>query len=88
MISKILCISKENLFSFIKFGIVGTMGLVIDFTFNNGCLKNMMDGTSTWLYLIGFCTAVINNYYFNRVWTFKSSEKKLAGNLLYLFWCH
>ena len=32
--------------------------------------------------MIGFCTAVINNYYFNRIWTFKSSEKGVGRQFI------
>ncbi len=56
---------------FLKFGIVGAVGTFIDFALLN--LFHQFFGW--WLYLsatLSFLAAVINNYLFNKYWTFKN----------------
>ncbi len=67
--------------SFLKFGVVGSIGMLIDFT-------------TTWLFKekwhfnkyiansIGFCCAVINNFLLNRFWTFEGNGHPFAGQFV------
>ena len=70
-------LSRAFLFKFIKFGIVGFSGLLVDFGITYICKE--------WLKIqkyisnsIGFTTAATSNYILNRVWTFKSQDPNIA----------
>ncbi len=69
-------LNSDLLYKFIKFGIVGLSGLFVDFGL-------------TWLFkekagipklianAIGFSTAATSNYFFNRIWTYQSTNPKI-----------
>ncbi|MFC1622522.1 GtrA family protein [Patescibacteria group bacterium] len=62
---------------FIKFCIVGTIGAIIDI----GGLYLLVEFLNIHYLLaatVSFILAVINNYFLNKYWTFKNSEKKHA----------
>lgn len=68
---------REGLRQFIKFGIVGFSGTIIDLGFYNlfaiGLKSNIYFSR-----MISFTFAAVSNYLLNRVWTFRSKEKKVA----------
>lgn len=80
-ISKLL---KPELIAFIKFGLTGVSGLVIDFAL-------------TWLFKdefhfnkfiangIGFTAAVVSNYFIHRNWTFKHNKSKAGPQFAVFF---
>lgn len=64
------------LFKFIKFGLVGFVGLVVDFGITWICKEKL--GLQKYLSnSIGFLVAASSNYYLNRVWTFYSQEPQI-----------
>lgn len=74
MFKKILnFIKKQDLKQFLKFCVVGTVGTAIDF----GLLYILVEFSNIWYLLaatISFIVAVINNYIFNKIWTFENKD--------------
>ena len=72
----------NNIFDvrFIKFGMVGLFGMVIDFSitwfFKEKLRINKYIANS-----LGFSVAVINNFLLNRYWTFENTSTPVAGQL-------
>jgi putative flippase GtrA len=77
-------IEKKELARFIRFGIVGTIGSIVDFGFLNlfTLVFNVPFLVSS---VISFSLAVINNFILNRIWTFPSSRKEPIANQLLQF---
>ncbi|EKD57098.1 MAG: putative membrane protein [uncultured bacterium] len=68
---------NEGLKQFIKFGIVGLSGTIIDLGFYN--LLAISLGFNIYIArTISFVLAATSNYFLNRTWTFQSKEKKIA----------
>jgi putative flippase GtrA len=70
-------LSRSFFVKFLKFGIVGFSGVLVDFGTTYICKE--------WLKIhkyvansIGFTVAASSNYYFNRIWTFKSNDPNIA----------
>ena len=62
---------KQLIFQFIKFGIVGVIGTLIDIGILNYLHQHF--GISVYLAAtVAFVVAVINNFLFNKYWTFKN----------------
>ena len=61
------------LIKFIKFGIVGFVGLVIDFSIT-WLLKEKLKVNKFIANGFGFITAATVNYFINRIWTFQSKN--------------
>lgn len=64
------------IYKFIKFGIVGFSGLVIDFTITY-ILKETLRINKYVSNSIGFLIAASSNYLLNRIWTFKSGNPEV-----------
>jgi putative flippase GtrA len=67
----------ELLYKFLKFGVVGATGVVVDFGITWVCREKMRLNQ----YLansLGFVCAVVNNYVLNRIWTFHSNDPEIA----------
>jgi putative flippase GtrA len=68
---------RRGLRQFIKFGIVGASGFVVNlvvFTLLQRAVPN--HSQPFWYYVIftiAFLTGGVSNYYFNRIWTFRST---------------
>lgn len=58
---------------FFKFGIVGIIGSVVDFGVFN-LLASLLKFPSVWSSVISFSLAVINNFVWNRYWTFPETR--------------
>ena len=66
---------------FIKFGVVGASGMVVDF----GVLYLLRDVAGLHDLLantISFTAAATSNYFLNRIWTFRSHEKNVGVEYL------
>ena len=63
---------------FLKFGIVGFSGLIIDFTLTY-LLKERLKVHRYISNSIGFTIAASSNYLLNRIWTFDSSNPKIIS---------
>jgi len=68
---------QEVFFKFIKFGIVGFSGLVLDFG-TTWISKERLKIQKYIANAMGFTLAATSNYYLNRVWTFKSENPEIA----------
>ena len=69
--------TKGILLKFIKFGVVGFSGLIIDFVVTYLC-KEKLKVHKLLSNAIGFCIAATNNYVLNRIWTFRSVNDKIG----------
>lgn len=68
----------ETLFlKFIKFGVVGLSGTVIDFFFTWLC-KEKLKFNKFVANSIGFILAATSNYFLNRIWTFESHDPRVG----------
>ena len=77
-------ITRELVLKFLKFGMVGFSGLVVDFGI-------------TWLFkekikierfianAIGFSVAATSNYFLNRIWTYESHNPKVMVEFTQFF---
>ncbi|NLO52367.1 MAG: GtrA family protein [Bacteroidales bacterium] len=71
-------IFQETVFGkFIRFGIVGFSGLIVDFGFT-WLTKEKLKVQKYVANAIGFTLAATSNYYLNRVWTFQSQNPEIA----------
>ena len=68
---------KSLITKFIKFGVVGASGAVIDFGLTAFC-KGILGIPELLSNAIGFTVAASSNYLFNRVWTWKSTSKEVG----------
>ena len=66
------------LIKFIKFGVVGFIGLVIDFSIT-WLLKEKLKVNKFIANGSGFATAATVNYFINRIWTFQSTNPDVKG---------
>lgn len=69
---------------FIKFGVVGASGAVIDFGLTALC-KGIFGIPELLANAIGFTVAATSNYFFNRVWTWKSTSKDVGAEYAKFF---
>lgn len=68
------------LLKLIKFGVVGSTGLIIDFGITY-VLKEWLKWNKYIANAIGFTFAVVNNYYLNKIWTFQDTNPHIAQQL-------
>lgn len=74
-LTKLAQANSRELKRFIKFAIVGTSGAVVDFGVLN--LLHLVFGVSKfWANACSFTLAVINNFTWNRLWTFPESRER------------
>ncbi len=67
---------KTLIFKFIKFGLVGFSGMLLDF----GITYLLKEKVKIHKYIansIGFISAATNNYILNRIWTFESTDPQI-----------
>jgi putative flippase GtrA len=57
----------------VKFGLVGATGFVINVSVFAFCLR-VLDVHYRLAYVCAFCVAVTNNFFWNRVWTFRHQK--------------
>ena len=68
---------KNLIVKFVKFGLVGASGAVIDFGLTALC-KGIFGVPELLANAIGFTVAATSNYFLNRVWTWKSTSKEVG----------
>ena len=69
---------RTELVRFVKFGIVGTIGAVVDFGLLN--LGIQVFGLAKWLAnMFSFSAAVASNFTWNRLWTYPESRQQPIG---------
>jgi len=70
--------SVQNLFfKFLKFGVVGFSGLLLDFGVTY-IAKERLRWDKYMANSLGFLLASGSNYYLNRIWTFQSAEPEIG----------
>ena len=67
---------QEIVRKFIKFGIVGFSGLFVDYGLT-WLTKEKLKIQKYVANAIGFCSAATTNYFFNRIWTFQSTDPEI-----------
>jgi len=72
-----LITSKRERIRFLKFSFVGLTGTVVDFGVMN-LMRLVFDVPLVWAQLISFICAVLNNFLWNRYWTYPESRSKEA----------
>ena len=65
------------LLRFIRFGIVGASGMVVDFGVTWLC-KEKLRWNKYISNSLGFILAASNNFFWNRIWTFESQSEQVA----------
>lgn len=76
--------NKRERIRFIKFAFVGVTGTIVDFGILN-LLRIVFDVPIAWAQGISFSCAVINNFIWNRYWTYPESRSKGAPKQLFQF---
>ena len=74
----------QKLKQIIKFGLVGSFGILIDLGFTYLC-KDILGFNQYIANSIGFCLAASSNYFLNRLWTFRSTHPDVAGQYTKFF---
>ena len=64
-------------FKFLKFGVVGFSGLVLDFGITYAA-KEKLRWNKYIANSLGFLVASVSNYYLNRIWTFHSADPEIG----------
>jgi putative flippase GtrA len=70
-------LSKAFILKFLKFGIVGFSGLIVDFGFTY-LFKEIFKIQKYLANAGGFMIAASINYFLNRIWTFQSTNPEIA----------
>ncbi len=60
---------------FLRFAVVGVFGAVVDFGIFN-LLNGLVGVPAVWASVISFSAAVVNNFLWNRYWTYPDSRSK------------
>ena len=76
--------SPKEVSRFIKFAIVGAIGMVVDLT-TLTISREILGLPLSIAIAIGFTVAVINNFTWNRLWTFPESRQSPIGRQLVQF---
>jgi len=77
-------LNKTFFLKFLKFGIVGFSGVLVDFGTTYVC-KELVKIPKYIANAIGFTVAATWNYFFNRIWTFESRDPAVAFEFLRFF---
>ena len=76
--------SKQERIRFLKFAFVGVTGTIVDFGIMN--LMRLVVGVPLiWAQAISFSVAVVNNFLWNRYWTYPDSRSKAPHRQLLQF---
>jgi putative flippase GtrA len=70
-------LTRAFILKFIKFGVVGATGVIVDFSTTYLC-KEILKIQKYLANSIGFTVAASTNYILNRIWTFKSQDPNIA----------
>ena len=76
--------SKAILLKFIKFGIVGFSGMIVDFGITFLC-KEKLKIQKYVSNALGFSVAATSNWLLNRIWTFTSNNPQILAEYLRFF---
>lgn len=77
--------SKRERVRFLKFSFVGLTGTIVDFSVMN-LLRLVFNVPLVWAQVVSFICAVVNNFLWNRYWTYpKSRSRKATKQLIQFF---
>ena len=79
-----LVTNKRERVRFLKFSFVGVTGTIVDFGIMN-LLRLVLNTPLVWAQGISFVCAVINNFLWNRYWTYPESRDKAVPKQLIQF---
>ena len=79
-----LIANKQERIRFLKFAVVGLTGTVVDFGILN-LLRLLFNIPLIWAQAVSFVCAVVNNFLWNRYWTYPESRSKGASKQLVQF---
>lgn len=77
-------IDKIFILKFLKFGVVGFSGMIVDFGIT-WLLKEKAHINKFISNSVGFIMAATNNYLWNRIWTFQSTNEEISREYLSFF---
>lgn len=83
-LSSIPFITSPKFLAFLKFGITGVSGLIIDFSLT-WFFKDELNFNKFIANGIGFTAAVVSNYFIHRNWTFKQNKVKAGPQFTAFF---
>lgn len=83
-LSSIPFITSAKFLAFLKFGITGVSGLIIDFSLT-WFFKDELNFNKFIANGIGFTAAVVSNYFIHRNWTFKQNKVKAGPQFTAFF---
>jgi len=72
---------KPLILKFLKFGVVGASGMVVDFAVLI-LMRDVVGLPDLWANTVSFTTAATTNYFLNRIWTFRSQDKHVGVEYL------
>ncbi len=70
--------TREFLFKFLKFGLVGFSGVFVNFGITYVC-KEWLKLNKYLSNILGFIFAATTNYFLNRIWTFQSTNPQIGS---------
>ena len=70
--------TREFLFKFLKFGLVGLSGVFVNFGITYVC-KEWLKLNKYLSNILGFIFAATTNYFLNRIWTFQSTNPQIGS---------
>ena len=70
-----------DIYRFIKFGIVGFVGIAVDFFITWLCIEKF-SWNKYFANAMGFCFAVTNNYFLNKYFTFHNTDNNVPVQFL------
>ena len=70
-----------DIYRFIKFGIVGFVGIAVDFFITWLCIEKF-SLNKYFASAVGFCFAVTNNYFLNKYFTFHNTDNNVPVQFL------
>lgn len=76
--------NRREIDRFLKFGLVGTLGTVVDFSVLN-VLILALSLSKFWANTCSFSAAALSNFVWNRLWTFPESRQRPFGRQLAQF---
>ena len=77
--------SRRERIRFVKFSFVGVTGTIVDFGMMN-LLRLVFNVPLVWAQVVSFVCAVINNFLWNRYWTYpKSRSRPVTKQLIQFF---
>jgi len=77
-------ISKTFFLKFLKFGVVGASGMIVDFSLTY-FFKEIVKIQKYVANAIGFTAAATTNYILNRIWTFHDSDPEVTVQFIKFF---